>query len=109
MVRKHDILARFGGEEFIVLLPKTDLDTAAILAEKIRKSCEDYTYTLAFEKDNKRQEVQHKQTISVGVSELSDEMSSPKSLLENADNKLYQSKSTGRNKFTSCETNVFFH
>ncbi|MCG5526539.1 diguanylate cyclase, partial [Ectothiorhodospira haloalkaliphila] len=42
--RKQDAVARWGGEEFILLLPATELDTAVLVAERIRRSIEDYNY-----------------------------------------------------------------
>ena len=92
MIRKDDIFCRFGGEEFVILLPATDAKTAYDLAERIRQKTEAHV----FESEGH----QIKQTISMGVSQLNPSMSSPKDLLEDADQKLYQSKSNGRNRVT---------
>ncbi len=100
IVRKDDIFGRFGGEEFVILLPKTDLDTAYEMAERIRKTCEETVYKLDYEKGGKPQTVDHKQTLSVGISVYETSMEIPKNLLESADQKLYHSKDTGRNKIT---------
>lgn len=99
MIRKDDIVGRFGGEEFIVVLPNTDKDTAADLAERMRKALNDYVFKIEQTNDGKKSIIEHQQTISLGVAELSPEMS-PKDLLESADKKLYTSKQTGRNKVT---------
>ncbi|WOT03607.1 GGDEF domain-containing protein [Shewanella youngdeokensis] len=85
-VRKTDILARIGGEEFLVVLPDTSLDDAYKKAEKLRVSVE----TLSW----KYKEMQI--TISGGIycnscDETLDE------LLENVDQRLYRSKHRGRN------------
>lgn len=91
-IRKDDILCRFGGEEFVILLPATDAKTAYELAERIRQDVE----SEAFPSEG------HiiKQTISLGVSQLNPTMKTPHELLEDADQKLYQSKTNGRNRVT---------
>ena len=43
IVRKSDILARFGGEEFVIFMPKTDIHDALVVAEKIRQAMEKYS------------------------------------------------------------------
>jgi diguanylate cyclase (GGDEF)-like protein len=92
-MRTNDILARFGGEEFVAVLPGADAATAAELAERIRKAIEDH----AFEFEGK----QLTQTVSMGVSEIQPAFQKPEDLLEDADRKLYQSKQGGRNRITT--------
>jgi len=92
-MRTEDILGRFGGEEFVAILPGADGRTAAELAERIRKSMEDYEFIF----DNKKL----KQTISIGVAENRREFKSHTDLLDDADRKLYQSKDLGRNRVTA--------
>ena len=92
IIRKDDIFCRFGGEQFVILLPATDAKTAYDLAERIRIACETHSF------DTEGHNI--KQTISLGVSQLNPSMSSPKDLLEDADKKLYQSKTNGRNQVT---------
>ena len=92
-MRTEDILGRFGGEEFVAILPGADGRTAAELAERIRKSMEDYEFIF----DNKKL----KQTISIGVSENRRQFKSHTDLLNDADRKLYQSKDLGRNRVTA--------
>ncbi len=100
VIRKEDVLGRFGGEEFIVILPNTDINTAFELAERIRKICDKERFELEFEVDGQKQMSSHQQTISIGVSEISHAMSTPIDLLESADKKLYFSKQNGRNRVT---------
>lgn len=100
IIRREDILGRFGGEEFIIVLPNTDAATAYELAERIRSGCEQATYDLDSLDQGQAKVIKHKQTISVGVSELSQEMTAPLELLEAADKKLYKSKQGGRNQVT---------
>lgn len=92
IIRREDIFCRFGGEEFVILLPATDAKTAYELAERIRKTCESHNYCI--------DDYTIQQTVSLGVSQLNPGMSSPKELLEDADQKLYQSKTQGRNRVT---------
>ncbi len=100
LVRKDDIFARFGGEEFIIALPNTDRDTAGLLAERIRVACQEFSHILSYENQGAKKEANHKQTISIGVAQLSDEMKVYTDLLESADKKLYFSKQNGRNRVT---------
>ncbi len=92
MIRKDDIFGRFGGEEFIIILPGTDIKTAADLSERIRRAVEAHT----FQFDGKAL----KQTLSLGVSQLTPDLKSTKEFLESADQKLYRSKHEGRNRST---------
>lgn len=92
-IRATDIFCRFGGEEFVILLPGTDDQTACEIAERIRGNFESHTFDI--------QGNLIRQTASLGVSQLSPDMPAPESLLEDADRKLYQSKSGGRNRVTN--------
>ncbi len=91
-IRKDDIFCRFGGEEFVVLLPNTNAKVAYDLAERIRATIERHIFKF----ESKRIE----QTISLGVSQLTKDMLDPKDLLADADRKLYLSKANGRNRVT---------
>lgn len=100
LVRQDDILGRFGGEEFIIILPDTDVQTAYELAERIRMACEAYVFNLELVQAGVKQIVPHKQTFSVGIAQFTPQMQNPKELLEAADKKLYESKQNGRNRVT---------
>jgi diguanylate cyclase (GGDEF)-like protein len=79
-IREGDILARFGGEEFVVLMPRTPLRSAANLAERLRQQIEEKLAT----------------TVSIGAaSSLSGE--SATGLITRADSALYTAKKEGRN------------
>jgi len=91
-LRDEDVLGRYGGEEFVVVLPNCDAQLAATLAERIRIAVESH----AFVHDDKT----IKQTVSIGVSENSPAFNTGKALLDDADRKLYQSKNSGRNRVT---------
>lgn len=100
-VRKEDVQGRFGGEEFVIVLPNTDLVIACELAERLRIQVAQHEFLLDIETASQRQTITHHQTISIGVAQLDPSMKNFEELLETADKKLYQSKQTGRNKVTS--------
>jgi two-component system, cell cycle response regulator len=97
LIRKGDVLGRYGGEEFVIVLPDTDLRVAADLAERLRVALENHVFNI----DVEGRQVQHKQTMSLGVSQFTPDMQTVESFIESADKKLYTSKHTGRNKVTS--------
>ncbi len=84
-IRDFDILARWGGEEFVILLPNTDIEYALIIAERLRKKIEAYIF----------KEVS-KVTCSLGVAQSSCE-DNIDSLIQKADKMLYIAKSNGKN------------
>ncbi len=88
-LRSTDIFGRYGGEEFIVALPETDLKSAKLLAERIRKKVE--MKNIAYEDDN------ISVTVSAGVSELLED-TRLEAIINRADKALYKAKQSGRNK-----------
>lgn len=91
--RREDVLARYGGEEFALLLPEIDEKGAAQLAEKVRKLVERH----AFEFDGETIPV----TVSAGVATVQRKSEEPQELIRRADEKLYESKTAGRNRVTA--------
>jgi diguanylate cyclase (GGDEF)-like protein/PAS domain S-box-containing protein len=90
--RKTDVVCRYGGEEFLVLLPASDLEGAAIAAEKVRQNIE----TFRFEFEGKHIPV----SMSMGVSQFIVGKELGKDLIARADAALYSSKQNGRNRVT---------
>ena len=90
LIRKSDILARTGGEEFTILLNNTDKENAFILAEKLRTTIENSYYR------DKEFEIQV--TISLGISELQNDDEELDSIISRADKALYKAKNESRNK-----------
>ncbi|UCH81500.1 MAG: sensor domain-containing diguanylate cyclase [Nitrospiraceae bacterium] len=90
IIRNIDIFARYGGEEFCCLLPETSKDGAIYVAERFREAIE--------EQDNHFDDLNIKVTISLGVANLKDNISSPEMLLKMADDALYRAKNEGRNR-----------
>ena len=90
--RKSDIVCRYGGEEFVILLPNTPLQNATNIAQKIRKLVESLSITLPSGAD-------FKFTISLGVAQIDVENEENiESALKRADEALYKAKNNGRNK-----------
>jgi len=89
-LRGADILGRLGGEEFGVLLPETDEESAYDVAERLREAIANASISV--------NGYSLKVTVSIGISILSPEMHSIDTLLKGADVALYQAKQTGRNK-----------
>lgn len=86
--RDSDFVGRAGGEEFLILLPDTDLDAAKLVAEKVRLSIAAITIP----------SVERAITISIGIAVLPDHAGEATSLLRHADRALYTAKSNGRNR-----------
>lgn len=84
-----DSLCRYGGEEFTVIMPETDIESAMKTAEKIRKAIEEH----AFYGDDKLINV----TISLGAAEYPTHAILKQALVERADAALYDAKHSGRN------------
>jgi diguanylate cyclase (GGDEF)-like protein len=90
-VRQSDLLARFAGEEFVLVLPETTREQAAGLSERLRQLVERHDFVL----ENRPQRI----TISIGVAALTGEAPlTVTALLQEADDKLYQAKNGGRNR-----------
>jgi len=92
MARELDILARIGGEEFVVVLPETDSEGAFAVAERFRKRIEKSCVIV----DDKKICF----TVSIGIAtfDVTKKDQTPETLLEEADKALYEAKKTGRNK-----------
>ncbi len=89
VIRKSDICGRFGGEEFVIILPNTKISGAMKLAERLRKEIENHPFTFG--------EKQIKVTVSIGITSVGIN-DSYESLLSRADEALYEAKKKGRNK-----------
>jgi diguanylate cyclase (GGDEF)-like protein len=90
-----DTCFRYGGEEFSILLAETDVDEALAVAERVRKSVEDYPFTV---------KVAHpleKVTVSLGISTMEGaSIKTTPELIREADVALYRSKALGKNRVT---------
>ena len=95
LIRKEDVLTRYGGEEFALLLPHTDRTGASVLGERVRAAVAEKS----FGKEEKRRQV----TISIGVATYPlDSAIKGADLVDCADERLYRAKAEGRNRVI-CE------
>lgn len=93
-VRGADLACRYGGEEFVVIMPDTPADMAAAIAERLRTSVEGQAFSLG--------EKALGITASMGIASLNLQGDTPEALLKRADNALYQAKSNGRNQVVAA-------
>jgi diguanylate cyclase (GGDEF)-like protein len=89
-MRATDIIGRWGGEEFVIVLPEADMDGAALIAERIRRMVAQSAITVG----------QHQilVTVSIGLAVLGDCCCSLDVLIDQADRAMYLAKADGRNK-----------
>ena len=100
-MRESDICFRYGGEEFMVLLPQTGIDGAKSMAEKVRRLCENKPY------DNGNNVVMV--TVSIGITSLKQQQTTrADDLLICADKALYKAKAEGRNRAYVYSEKVHF-
>jgi two-component system, cell cycle response regulator len=90
-IRGIDLACRFGGEEFVVIMPETDMAIAALVAERIRQ----YTETFPFDCGSGSPIAL---TTSIGVTSLTGAGDTPEAILKRADEALYRAKNDGRNR-----------
>ncbi|WP_254512091.1 diguanylate cyclase [Anatilimnocola floriformis] len=88
--RNSDVVSRYGGEEFCLLLPETSEDNAAIWANRMRQRLAD----LKFQVGDKEVQI----TASLGVAQRMDDMASPEQLIDMADQALMVAKRSGRDR-----------
>lgn len=95
LVQKHirnvDFGARYGGDEFVVMLPETDKAGAILMAERLRKAVEGHTFL-------KSRGLEAKFTASFGVANFPTDAQTKEELIKMADDAMYKAKKTSRNK-----------
>jgi diguanylate cyclase (GGDEF)-like protein len=95
LFRREDLLCRFGGEEFIALLPQTAIEPAVLAAERVRRAVEGLRVT--------HNGVDIAATVSIGVATRGPTVPDLKSAIAAADRALYRAKSAGRNRIVVDE------
>jgi len=93
-VRSWDLVAKYGGDEFTVILPQTDLAGARTVAERLRMAVEEHTFPLAH-----RGQI----TVSIGLAAFPEDGQTTSALIETADRALYLAKQRGRNQSEHVE------
>ena len=94
-LRESDFIGRWGGDEFVLVLPRTDLKNAGVIAGRL---CDDLA-KLSVSVDN----INLHFTVSIGVSSLSKQAHSVSTLLSEADKALYQAKHQGKGRVVIAE------
>ena len=95
-IRGIDLACRYGGEEFVIVMPETDMHVAGMVAERLRRSIAGQPF--AIQRGSRQIDV----TISVGLSTLSTRGDTVADLLKRADVALYRAKDDGRNRVVSA-------
>lgn len=90
-LRSADVASRYGGEEFSILLPQTNLTEALVIAERIRSRVEKSSYP------HGERQPHGAVTVSIGVSAFGPKLETPSSIIGAADHALYVAKSRGKN------------
>ena len=89
-IRNEDIFGRYGGDEFLIALPETELKAGKIVAEKIIKTIAEETFIF--------NDTSIKVTLSIGISALDDSFDTIEAAIKNSDSALYLAKKNGRNR-----------
>jgi two-component system cell cycle response regulator len=95
-IRGIDLACRYGGEEFVIVMPETDVQVAGLIAERLRRSIASETF--AVNKGTKRIDV----TISIGLATLDRKDEPVADVLKRADTALYRAKNDGRNRVVAA-------
>jgi diguanylate cyclase (GGDEF)-like protein len=90
-VRSTDVAVRYGGEEFLVVLPNTRLDAASEIAERIRQQVKALPLPVPI-------------TVSVGIADGDASRDQPEAVFERADQALYRAKNSGRDRVIADDT-----
>lgn len=99
IIRKIDIFARFGGEEFIILMPETSMKAAIILANRLHQAIARMKMPLI---DNQQQFFSL--TVSIGISSWHKNDKNIDDVINRADQQLYRAKTSGRNRVMADNT-----
>ncbi len=99
-IRDVDIVFRYGGEEFSVIIPEVSKQEAFTMAERIRRVVQDHVFP--FEEDQPGRNL----TVSMGIAGFPEDAGDSEGLIDNADRALYRAKLTGRNRVCIYDARV---
>jgi two-component system cell cycle response regulator len=91
-IRGIDLACRYGGEEFVIVMPETDMAVASMVAERLRRRIAGEPFPIG--QDGQGIEV----TISIGIAQLGSPEDNAAAILKRADQALYRAKRDGRNR-----------
>jgi two-component system cell cycle response regulator len=91
-IRNIDLACRLGGEEFVIVMPETDMGVATMVAERLRRTIANEPFAI---QDGTRQ---LNMTISIGIASLTNPTDNAPAILKRADQALYRAKRDGRNR-----------
>ncbi|HTX92309.1 MAG TPA: diguanylate cyclase [Anaerolineales bacterium] len=103
LVREYDVVARFGGEEFIIMLPETTLQQSFVRAELIRREIEQAEFAVP------TSVVPIKATISLGLAERESFSQTAEEIIHHADTALFHSKLSGRNQSFAYKNDAYLN
>jgi diguanylate cyclase (GGDEF)-like protein len=92
-LRSADVVAKYGGDEFVIILPQTDRQGASVVAERIRSAVEMHDFP--------GEEEGMRITSSMGIAQFPEDGEGSRELLEAADRALYEAKRGGRNRVST--------
>ena len=94
-IRTTDITVRYGGEEFLIMMPETGKELAQVVAEKLRKAFEGYSFP------HEESQPGGRLTVSIGIAMYPDDAGDARTLVDKADKALYRAKKGGRNRIVA--------
>ena len=96
-VRNMDYVARYGGEEFTAVFPMTNKQSAAVIGRRLQQQVEQFLFPF------KEHQPLGNMTVSLGLATFPEDAHDMESLIEAADQALYQAKAAGKNRLCLCE------
>jgi len=103
LLRDTDMVYRYGGDEFVLLLPTANIEAGKMVGERILKKVKSKTYDFSFKDDEKKLEL----SVSIGVAEYPSDAKSSEEVLLIADKMMYEAKGSGRGRVVN--TQDLFH